>query len=150
MEIQFTLPSNDGPTVFASSYVLTTNEDQSVSTSIYVDDPDFYELSADGLMAVNISVINGTVSLSSDYGGIYFIEGTDTNSSDIQMVGSLIAVNRSINTLTFNPFQHQFGTAQITLTLSDQGFGGTGGPRSDSLIINITIFPVLHQLRSCV
>ena len=48
---------------------------------VFVIDSDFYELGLDGIMEANISVINGSISLSSDL--------SDKNSSDISMYGSL-------------------------------------------------------------
>ena len=47
--IEFSFPTNDGPTLTASSYSLTTNEDTIIS-NVYVNDPDFYELGYGGLM----------------------------------------------------------------------------------------------------
>ena len=137
--IEFSLPTNDPPALIASSYSLTTNEDTPISFNVYVNDPDFYELGRDGLMRVNISVFNGTVSLSSSYGGIYFLKGTDINSSDIQMVGSLQSINQSLNTITFYPHRNQDGTAQILISLSDEGYSGTGPSYFQDIMINVSI-----------
>eukprot|EP01083_Nonionella_stella_P003763 10810_1 len=137
--IQFTTPSNDGPYLSASSYSLSTIEDTPVSTNVYVTDPDFYELSADGLMSVNISVINGTLSLSTELGGIHFLNGNGHNSSDIHMVGSLRSVNQSLHVITFMPRKNMAGHGQVIISLSDDGNTGTGAAHTASIIININI-----------
>eukprot|EP01084_Bolivina_argentea_P064654 117889_1 len=137
--IEFTKPSNDGPNLYASSYSLTTMEDTPINANVYVHDSDFYELSVDGLMRANITVINGTIALSSNFGGLYFLKGNDTDSSDIQMVGSINSINQSLNIITFTPRKNMVGNAQIIISVTDQGNTGTGQQQSASIIITITI-----------
>ena len=140
--IQFSLPSNDAPSLYASSYSLSTNEDSAISTNVYVKDADFSELSKEGLMEVNISVINGTINLYPQLGGIHFVKGSASNSSDIQMIGSLLSVNESLSEITFVPLQNQDGNAQIIIAISDKANSGIGGERTDAITINVTIFQI--------
>jgi hypothetical protein len=76
---------------------------------------------------------NGTITLASA-AGITFIEGTGTNDNRMVLRGTLADLNLALDGLTFQP-----GTlaAQLSITVSDLGGGGSGGAASAIQTIDI-------------
>ena len=92
--IQFTSPSNDGPVLIPESYTISTTYENSVSTAVYVRDSDFYEYYSDTymLMKIDISVINGTISLPNVV-GLTFSVGNPDGTSLLTAYGDIMDIN---------------------------------------------------------
>ena len=135
--IQFTLPSNDGPTLSSSSLSLTTNEDTSTTVNIWIKDSDFYQLNQAGnVMKLNITVKNGTMAFNS-VNGLYFVLGNGTSSRSVSVYGDINSLNQSLNPLTYTPNPHFSGNDVIRVFIDDTSNSGTGGRKTDSLSISI-------------
>jgi len=92
-------------------------------------------------LQITLTAANGTMSLSGTT-GLTFTTGTGTNNSSMVFTGTLANINNALNNLTFNPTSNFLGSASITLTTNDQGNTGSGGAKSDTDMIAITVSPV--------
>ncbi len=88
------------------------------------------------LLAVTLTAAPHRVTLST-IAGLMFIAGDGTD--DTNMVFTLTRINAALFGMTFRPQANFNGTASISLTVSDQGNPGSGGPRSDADTITIVV-----------
>ena len=65
---------------------------------------------------------------------------TGDNSNSVKIVGTLTQINAALNGLDFNPGSTP-GNATLTLTTDDQGNTGSGGAKTDTDAIAVTITP---------
>jgi hypothetical protein len=79
------------------------------------------------------------MSLSTSTGGVTLVEGDGVDDAVIGLRGELWDLNTVIATLTFIPATDFFGAAEIHVSLDDLGMHGTGGPKSSSGTLPITI-----------
>ncbi|MBX7116012.1 MAG: tandem-95 repeat protein [Myxococcaceae bacterium] len=92
------------------------------------------------LLTVTLTAAPHRVTLSSTT-GLMFITGDGTDDSNMVFTGTLTSINAALFGMTFRPQANFNGTASISLTVSDQGNTGSGGPRSDSDTITIVVTP---------
>jgi hypothetical protein len=93
---------------------------------------------ANATMKVDLTVANGTVTLGSTT-GISFINSTTNNSAHLTFNATKTNINSALNNLVFRPTTGFTGVASITLYTDDQGNTGSGGIKSDTNIINISV-----------
>ena len=87
-----------------------------------------------GSLQLNLSVTAGTLSLSTTSG----LTGAGNGTASLSYTGTLSSLNAALNGLVYN----SPGSAQgVTLSISvnDQGNFGTGGAKSDSDMLSITV-----------
>lgn len=99
------------------------------------------------LMMVNLSAINGTLSLGST-SGVTLVIGTGTDSSVIGLMGSQANINAVLQTLTFKPNTGFLGNASLTIQSNDQSNSGSGGAKTDIDTIAISVVPVNPKVNS--
>jgi VCBS repeat-containing protein len=131
-------PTNDAPVITVPD-AQTVNEDVPLvftgATRISVSDAD----AGSGVIAVNLAAIGGIVSLSST-GGLT-VNGNNTGNVEIQ--GSLAAINTALNNLTYRGTTNFNGTGSLTIVANDQGNGPIGQPsQTSSRTIDINVVPV--------
>ncbi len=92
-------------------------------------------------VAFTMHVDDGTLSLASN-GGLTFNVGAD-NTGEMQIVGSLSAINAALDGLTYSPGSFH-GTETLLMGADDLGHNGTGGQQSapGSVTINVNATPV--------
>ncbi|MBE9160631.1 putative Ig domain-containing protein [Nodosilinea sp. LEGE 06152] len=93
-----------------------------------------------GIEQVILSVTEGALALGS-VDGLTLVEGNNTNSLKVQ--GTLSALNTALNGLRFTPDPLAVIAGAVTLTVTTDDLGSTGGGEAkvDTDILNITVTP---------
>jgi uncharacterized repeat protein (TIGR01451 family) len=123
----------------------TLDEDNSLTFSsgggneISTSDPD----AGDELLKVTLTASHGTLTLSGT-AGLDFSNGTGDGTDDQTMTfeGSQTDSTTALDGLLFTPEENYNGTATVEITTDDQGHTGTGGAKTDSDSVTITINPI--------
>ncbi|KIQ78354.1 T1SS-143 repeat domain-containing protein, partial [Aeromonas sp. L_1B5_3] len=136
------LPVNDAP-VNQLPGSMTVKEDGSLSLSgISVKDVD----AGSAPVSMVLRVEHGVLTLLGVTGAVV-VQGADT--SEITLVGSLADLNQLLaSSLHYEPAKDFWGEDTLTVTTSDQGNSGAGGPLSDTdqVTINVTPEPDMPSL----
>ncbi|HEX5373935.1 MAG TPA: Ig-like domain-containing protein, partial [Aquabacterium sp.] len=133
---------NDAP-VNTKPGAQTVNEDTALvfstanGNSISIADVD----AGASAMQVTVSVTNGSLSLSGTT-GLSFSVGDGSADTTMTFTGTLTNINNSLAGLSFNPTGDFNGAATLTIVTSDQGNTGSGGARSDTDTVAITVTAV--------
>ncbi|HEX2272120.1 MAG TPA: Ig-like domain-containing protein, partial [Pyrinomonadaceae bacterium] len=95
---------------------------------------------------VTLTATNGTISLSGISGlSFSFSDGNGTGAgdgtNDVTMTfrGTLTNINAALNGMTFTPTSGFSGAASLTITSNDLGNTGSGGPQTDTDVVNIQV-----------
>jgi Calx-beta domain len=95
---------------------------------------------------VQLTATNGTLTLSGTSGlNFSFSDGNGTGAGDgtadatMTFRGTLANVNSALNGMSFTPFVGFSGAASLTMTSNDLGNTGSGGPLSDTDVVNIQV-----------
>ena len=131
---------NDAPllTVVDSQ---TVNEDTPlVMTGIGVSDVDVGDVLGEENVQVVLGVANGVLTLKQTT-GLQFSTGANA-SSDMTFTGTLVDVNTALGELSYQGNLNYNGNDTVTVTVSDQGFSGTGDALTISKTISISVTPV--------
>ncbi|WP_256205189.1 MULTISPECIES: DUF4347 domain-containing protein [unclassified Pseudomonas] len=91
-----------------------------------------------GVMEVTLTALNGTISLGGS-SGLAFVVGSGTGDATMTFSGTLASINAALNGLTFQPTPGYLGSASLQITSNDMGMTGTGGAKSDTDIIQISV-----------
>ncbi|MBW3807272.1 retention module-containing protein [Aeromonas jandaei] len=136
------LPVNDVP-VNQLPGSMTVKEDGSLSLSgISVKDVD----AGSAPVSMVLRVEHGVLTLLGATGAV-MVQGANT--SEITLVGSLADLNQLLaSSLHYEPAKDFWGEDTLTVTTSDQGNSGAGGPLSDTdqVTINVTPEPDMPSL----
>ena len=118
--------------------VIVSREDEVLTIAgVVVDDPDVHETYGSAV-DVSLKVHNGSLFVGT--AGVYFIAGDGRTGSDyLQFRCSLPRCNDALSALQYVPNRDWFGMDQLTITISDLGFSGVGGPLNDNVTIPIEI-----------
>jgi hypothetical protein len=81
---------------------------------------------------------NGTVNVTA--AGSAIVSGNGTAS--VTITGSIADINATLASLIYQPNANYFGPASLTIHTNDLGNTGTGGPRTDTDSVSITVNPV--------
>ncbi|MEN3786805.1 retention module-containing protein [Aeromonas veronii] len=128
-------PVNDAP-VNQLPGSMTVKEDGSLSLSgVSVKDVD----AGSAPVSVVLRVEHGVLTLLGATGAV-MVQGAGT--SEITLVGSLADLNQLLaSNLHYEPAKDFWGEDTLTVTTSDQGNTGAGGPLSDTDQVTITVTP---------
>jgi hypothetical protein len=91
-----------------------------------------------GDLEITLSVTNGTLTLAGT-AGLVFSSGDGTADTSVIFRGTQADINAALATITFNPTADYNGAAVLSITTSDLGNAGAGGPLTDTDTVNITI-----------
>ena len=112
-----------------------TNKDTALAiSSLSVSDVD----ANGGTETTTLSVANGTISLAST-AGLTFSSGTGTNDTSETFTGTLSAIDNAIATLTYRSNAGFVGPDALTFATEDNGNTGTGGAKTTSQSVGITV-----------
>ena len=134
---------NDAPTI-VKPVAQTVAEDATVSiTGISFSDVDIVNrndsnLTNDNLNAT-LSVLHGTITLAGT-SGITVDAGADA-SSTVTITGSLSAINTAVATLVYAPGRDYSGADTLSLSVNDYGNVGSGGVKTTTDTLAITVTP---------
>jgi len=87
---------------------------------------------------VTLNATNGTLAT----GSTLNVTVTGNGTSTVVIVGAISDINAALEGTTFTPNLNFNGSASITMTTNDLGFTGSGGPQSDTDVININVTAV--------
>lgn len=90
---------------------------------------------------VTIGVAHGVLSLSG-MAGLTFSVGDGTTDATMTFQGTRGAINAALNNLVYTSTADYNGADTLTITTNDLGNSGTGGARSDTDTVAITVTPV--------
>jgi hypothetical protein len=136
-------PVNDAPVNTVPAGVQTVNEDTDLTFStangnaLSVADVD----AGPGAVEVTVSAAHGTITPATGSGAA--VAGSGSGSAVI--TGTLTQVNAALNGLRYRgnaDFNSSRGSETLTITTNDLGNSGSGGARSDTDVVAITVTPV--------
>ena len=147
LTVTFNAAAVNQPPVNTVPGAQTTNEDASKTFSlgganqISIADPDA------GVAAVRVSLTatNGTLTLSSPAGLSFACgacSGDGTADASMTFEGTISAINTALDGLVFAPMGNFNGSATLSITTNDLGNTGTGGAKTDTDAVSITVNPV--------
>ena len=90
---------------------------------------------------VSLSVSNGTLTLSGT-SGLSFSTGTGTANSAMTFTGTLANINAALNGLTYTPTSSYSGSDSLAIATNDLGNTGSGGAKTASSTVAITVSEV--------
>src|SRR5262249_27305070 len=107
------------------------------SNLISTSDPD----AGSSPVKATLSVTNGTLTLSGT-SGLTFSGGARTADASMTFTGTIANINAALAGMSYSPTANFNGAATFTITTDDQGNTGTGGAKTDSDTVGITVNPV--------
>jgi len=138
--IDVVAPANQAPVVMApatQTALFNTNLTFNAANgnAVSVADAD----AGSGALSAVIAVGFGTATLSTT-AGLTFTSGANGGGS-FAFTGTLANINAALNGLVFRANSNYSGQASLQLTVNDQGNTGSGGAKSDSKTVAITVAP---------
>ena len=118
----------------------TLNEDAAnvAVTGLSISDVDA-TLAPAGIYEVTLSATAGTLTLTT-LTGLTFSGGSDgTADATMTFRGTLAQVNAALATVTYNPTANYNGSASLSMTSNDLGNSGSGGAKTDTDAVAITV-----------
>ncbi|HKR14898.1 MAG TPA: Calx-beta domain-containing protein, partial [Pyrinomonadaceae bacterium] len=98
------------------------------------------------VIQVTLTAANGTITLNGTSGlSFSFSDGNGAGAGDgtadptMTFRGTLTAINTALNGMTFMPTMGFSGAASLTITSNDLGNTGSGGPQTDTDVVNIQV-----------
>ena len=92
-------------------------------------------------LQVTLTVTHGLLTLSGTT-GLSFSVGSGTGDATMTFTGSAVDINTALAGLSFSPTAGYVGAASLQITTDDQGSTGSGGAKSDTDTIAITVNPI--------
>ena len=136
---------NDAP-VNTEPGAQATDEDTALTFSsgtgnaLSVADVDVAE-TAGGKLEISLGVSHGTLTLGS-IAGLSFSAGDGSADAGMTFRGLPGDVNAALEGLVYSPTPNYFGSAVLTVSTSDLGNTGSGGAKTDTDTVSITVRPV--------
>ena len=128
---------NDAP-VLTVPGAKTVDEDTLLSiTGISVADVD----AASSSVKITMSVANGHLTLAQTT-GLTFTVGDGTSDASMMFTGTVTNVNAALATVNYLGNANYSGSDTLTISVDDQGNTGSGGAKTDSKSIAITVAAV--------
>jgi large repetitive protein len=128
--------ANDAPVNSTPASFAGTEDQIRYLTGLSVTDVDVGTTS----MTMTLTVTNGTLTI---VGGSAGVSGNGTTS--VTLTGTLAEINSTLsalNSVAYTSTPDFNGTATVTMNTSDNGGVGSGGPASDSDVVNINVASV--------
>ena len=91
-----------------------------------------------GPLLVTLAATGGTLTLATT-AGVSFTAGDGAGDSSMTFTGSPAAVNAALDGMRFDPSPGFSGAASLTITTDDQGHSGSGGAKTDTDTVAITV-----------
>ncbi|WP_162130575.1 beta strand repeat-containing protein [Schlesneria paludicola] len=137
---------NQAPSITAPSSGSLFENDSLIVTGIQFADSD-----SNGLDEVyTLSVAHGTLSLLTGVsGGVSSGQIVGNNSGSLTITATLAQINATlaaVGGLTYTPTAQYFGSDSLALAINDQGHTGTGGAKTASTSISLTVEEVVPIL----
>lgn len=130
-------PSNDPPVLSGLPAAWTVNEDTNTTlTGIGVADVDL----GNNALSVTLSAGQGNLTLGST-AGLTFVSGGNGEAS-MTFTGTLSSVNSALSSFAYRGAPDYSGPDTISVTVSDQGFSGSGGAQTTSGSVPVTVAAV--------
>jgi hypothetical protein len=107
------------------------------SNAISVSDID----AGDDSLRITLSTPDGTLALGNT-SGLTFGQGDGANDDTMTFTGTLTSLNTALNGLKFNPKPGFSGQTSVKIITDDQGHSGSGGAKSASDLISVTVTPL--------
>ncbi len=124
---------NDAPGLILPGAV-TVNQDQSSALAgITVTDVDV----GTGTMQLALSVNHGTVTLGSTT-GLSIVSGAN-GSATMTVTGTMTAINSALSGLSYQSLLHYAGADSLTIVANDLGGSGSGGAKTTTSSLGITV-----------
>ena len=113
------------------------NEDTTAAiTGISVSDVD----AATGNLLVTLSVVAGALTVTPDLpNGVDGFDIGNNGTNNVTLTGTLLELNTTLPTLTFRSAQDNANSQTLTVHVTDQGFTGDGGAKTDQKTISLNI-----------
>lgn len=128
---------NDPPELTVPGAQVVVEDNDLVVNGISVGDVDV----AGGQMQLSLSVSHGFLTLATT-SGLSFTSGDGNFDTSMTFRGTLAALNAAIAPVTYTPDLDYFGSDVMNLNANDLGNSGSGGPKSASKTISISVTPV--------
>ena len=90
---------------------------------------------ASGTVTATVSVLHGTLTLGSTTG----VTVTGNGSASVQLTGVPSSVNNALDGLVYQPTPAYSGPETLTMLSNDNGNTGSGGAKTDSDTVAITV-----------
>ena len=87
---------------------------------------------------VALTATNGTLTLNGTT-GLIFNTGDGTADATMTFTGTVTDINSAINGMSFTPTNGYTGSATLQIVTNDQGNSGSGGARSDTDLVSISV-----------
>lgn len=132
---------NDAPQISVPG-PQSTNEDTSFSfgstfgNAIVISDDDAFS----STVQISLCVVDGRLTLGST-SGLAIVSGAN-GASALKLTGSVVDLNSAINGLVYSPNRDFNGSDLLTIQIDDLGNSGSGGARSASATISISVAAV--------
>ena len=136
-----TVPTEVQVTMVNTPIAFTAYRENQISIS----DPDAGNLEVD----VTLTAENGLVTLvnrTKVSSGLTYLVGDGLEDATMTVRGKMTEINTALSWVAFTPTANYTGDAgKVTITTNDQGNVGSGGAKSDTDTISITVNPLEHQ-----
>ena len=120
----------------------TVAEDTGLAVpAITIADVDVADAPGDGKVQTTLAVSKGTLTLGT-VTGLTFDGAAKNGEATVKVTGSLADVNAALATLTYKGAANFNGDDKVTVLVTDLGNVGTGGARTDTGEIALTVTPV--------
>ena len=119
----------------------TVEEDEELAIEgVYVEDLDLEETFG-AQIDVAVSCYFGTLTLFSEH-GLTFLRGNGTSDRVVQFLATLPNANYALRQIRYTGLTDYYGPDNVTITVNDQGYTGTGGNLWDEVTIPINVTAV--------
>jgi hypothetical protein len=106
------------------------------SNAISISDPD----AGTNPVKLSLSVLHGTLTLSGGGAGLTFVDGTANGQAAVHVTGTITNINTALAGMTYIDDNANVSTSDtLTVLTDDQGNSGSGGAKTDSDTVAITI-----------
>ena len=129
---------NDVPVNTVPGAQTATEDTAKVISGLSITDPD----AGSGTVTTTLSVTHGTVTVGTVGGGASI---TNNGTGSVTLTGTVAQINATLaalNNVTYQPASNYNGSDTLTVLTSDDGNTGTGGAKSDSDTVSITVSAV--------
>jgi VCBS repeat-containing protein len=131
---------NDAPTISLPA-AQTVDEDATLTLS-GANAPSIGDVDAGSAsLQATLSVAHGWLTLSGT-GGLSFVSGSGSNNASMTFSGTQAAINAALAGMQYRPVANYNGPDQIDLTVNDLGNTGSGGAKTTSGSLAITVSAV--------